>query len=435
MIKSWFVSQGKNYDEECKGGYILAPIRRKDGAERFFWDNMTKVQPGDLMIFYSIGIRAVGQAADICKDVTIPQEVADKNDWTTECRRINCEYFELERMISISKFREEILKYGRESRSAFNVNANVKQGYLFDLNGTLALIFLRAVVEKMPILGDLPFIEQFLRQDFETELDPNRVIKPKKDKAVGNDTMNNQMLSNLERLMALHDSTHLIKQPKVNLPRLLTKKDFQTEEDVKPKISVTDLADTRLRKLLEEGSVDEDEIYDMRFRDYSETTFGIQAPLLLRAKALTFDDSPMYFRKPVIIGNDKFYLYSKWTEKQRKKLEKWINELDAKVSSLPEYKDIGIRDLAKGVLRDMLMAGKADEEEIEKMLTLDYSSETFDIKYPLLVTERNPSNVANYFKLKVPIRGKVYFLCSQWFEQPKNNDRPFLERWIKSHRD
>ena len=40
--------------------------------------------------------------------------------------------FENEASQIISKFREEILKYGRESRSAFNVNANVKQGYLFD---------------------------------------------------------------------------------------------------------------------------------------------------------------------------------------------------------------------------------------------------------------------------------------------------------------
>ena len=115
-------------------------------------------------------------------------------------------------------------------------------------------------------------------------------------------------------------------------------------------------------------------------------------------------------------------------------MEQWLNKLDAKVNALPEYKDIKIRDLAKGVLRDMLMQGKANAEEIEKMLTLEYSNETFDINYPLLVTDRNPSNVANYFKLKVPIRGVTYYLCSQWFEQPKNNDRPFLEKWIKEHR-
>ena len=435
MIKSWFVSQGKNYDEECKGGYILAPVRRRDGAERFFWDNLAKVQPGDLIIFYSTGIRAVGQAADICKEITIPEEVAEKNDWVTEGRKINCDYFELNKMISISKFREEILKYGREYRSAFNVNANVKQGYLFEINPILAAIFLKAAVERVPMLGDLPFIEEFLNQDFDVEIETPPSLKSPKDKPVGNDTMNNQMLSNLERLMALHESTHLIKQPKGNLPRLLTKKDFLTDEDLKPKISVAELADTKLRKFLEDGDVDEDEVYDMRFRDYAETTFGIEAPLLLRAKALTYDDSPMYFKKPVTIGNEKFYLYSKWTEKQRRKLEKWLSELDAKVSALPEYKDIKIRDLAKGVLRDMLMAGKADAEEVEKMLTLDYSVETFDLKFPLLVKDRNPSNVANYFKLKVPIRGETYYLCSQWFEQPKNNDRPFMERWIKSHRD
>ena len=436
MIKSWFVSQGKNYDKEFEGGYILAPKRRRDGAERFFWQNMTKVTPGDLIFFYSIGIRAVGQASDTCVEISIPEEVAEKNDWVNEGWRINCEYFALDKMIGISKFREEILKYGREYRPAFNVNATVKQGYLFELNSVLASIFLKEAVAKLPMLGELPFVEEFLKQEFDVDVSTTSlsVQKNKKDKPIGNDTMNNQMLSNLERLMALHESTHLVKQPKTNLPRLLTKKDFEPEEKVKPKLSVEELVDTKLRKFLEDGAVEEDEIYDMRFRDYAESTFGIEAPILLRAKALTYDDSPFYFKNPVTIGNVKYYLYSHWTEKQRYKLEQWLNKLDAKVNALPEYKDIKIRDLAKGVLRDMLMQGKANAEEIEKMLTLEYSNETFDINYPLLVTDRNPSNVANYFKLKVPIRGVTYYLCSQWFEQPKNNDRPFLEKWIKEHR-
>ena len=159
MIKSWFVSQGKNYDKEFEGGYILAPKRRRDGAERFFWQNMTKVTPGDLIFFYSIGIRAVGQASDTCVEISIPEEVAEKNDWINEGWRINCEYFALDKMIGISKFREEILKYGREYRSAFNVNATVKQGYLFELNSVLASIFLKEAVDKLPMLGELPFVE------------------------------------------------------------------------------------------------------------------------------------------------------------------------------------------------------------------------------------------------------------------------------------
>ena len=44
MIKSWFVSQGKNYNEEKKNNYLIAPKFRADGAERSYWSNITKIE-------------------------------------------------------------------------------------------------------------------------------------------------------------------------------------------------------------------------------------------------------------------------------------------------------------------------------------------------------------------------------------------------------
>ena len=437
MIKSWFVSQGKNYDTERKGGYIMAPRCRADGAERSFWTNITKINPGDLIIHYSGGIKAVSKAIGPCEEISIDEELAQLNSWDRNGWKFKCEYFELKAMLSISKFREDVLTYGREDLSAFNINGNVKQGYLFELNPILCSIFLEKATSQNPKLENFSVVEEFLRQEFDDIPMSVKASKSKKESSEPPQVkMTNQMLSNLERLMALHESTHLVKPAsfKANLPERF-KKNIVVDNSVIPSESVPELVDTLMRKYLEEGYVDENEIYDMRFIDYSEKTFGIEYPLLLREKALTFEDSPKYFKKTVTINNEKFYLCSDWTEEQREKLEAWLNKVKAKAEALPEYKGIGIRELAKTVLRDLLMAGKASEEEIEKMLTPEYSSETFGINYPLLTTERNQSNVANYFKLKVPIGEVVYYLCSQWFEQPKNNDRPLLEKWIKEHRD
>ena len=440
MIKSWFVSQGKNYDVERSGGYLMAPRCRADGAERSFWTNITKVNPGDLIIHYSGAIKAISQAKGPAKEITIDEELAQQNNWDRSGWQLECNYFDLKHAISVSKFKEDILKHGREDLSAFNVNANVKQGYLFELNPVLCSIFLDKIIEQNPKFADMPVVDGFLKQEFDpdSEISTEKSNKNKKDAtpSTSNTKMTNQMLSNLERLIALHESTHLVKPAsyKENLPERY-KKNIVVDTTVLPKESVAELVNTTLRKYLEDGVVSEDEVYDMRFIDYSEKTFGIEYPLLLRVKAKTFEDSPKYFEKPVIIGNDQFYICSAWTEDQREKLESWINKMKAKAEALPEYKGINIRELVKTVLRDLLMAGKADDEEINKMMTLEYSSETFGINYPLLITDRNPSNVANYFKLKVPIRGVTYYLCSQWFEQPKNNDRPQLEKWIKEHRD
>ena len=436
MIKSWFVSQGKSYDIESKGEYLIAPRCRQDGAERSYWTNITRVNKGDLIIHYAAGLRGVSQADERCHEISIPKDTAQQNEWDIHGWQLKCSYVELKHILKLSQFKDDIMKYGREELSAFNINGNVKQGYLFELNPALANVFLQKMIEQNSELAELSYVKEFLNQEFQATSAGAKAQKSKAEKSPVNEKMTNQMLSNLERLMALHESTHLVKPASLtaNLPARY-KKQIIVDDKVIPKETVQELVDTKVRKYLEEEFVSEDEVYDMRFIDYSEKTFGIEVPLLLRAKALTYDDSPKYFSNPVIIRGSKFYLCSAWTEDQRDKLDVWLDKIEAVANALPEYKDIKIRDLAKGVLRDLLMAGKADDDEVAKMLTLEYSSDTFGINYPLLVTERNQSNVANYFKLKVPIRGITYYLCSQWFEQPKNNDRPQLEKWIKEHRD
>ncbi len=436
MIKSWFVSQGKNYETERKGGYILAPKTRNDGAERSFWTNITKVNVGDLIIHYSTGIRSVSRAVETCKEIKIDSELVQTNGWSEDGWILKCEYFDLKSMLSISKFRDEVLKYGREDRSAFNIVGNVKQGYLFELNPVLAAIFLEKAMNQNPKLEELPVVVDFLNQEFETEPLSEKAQKNKKETQQTEVKMTNQMLSNLERLMALHDSTHLVKPAhyKANLPEKFVR-NIDVDDSVIPSESVAELADTVLRKYLEEGAINEDEVYEMRFIEFSERTFGIEYPLLLRAKALTFEDSPRYFKKPVEIGNQKFYICSSWTEDQREKLEGFLEKIKIRAESLPEYRGMKINEIAKNVLPGMLREGKASEEEVEKMLTLEYSHETFGIDFPLLVTERNESNIIHYYKFKIPIRGTIYYLCSKWVETPSNNDRPLLEKWIKTHRD
>lgn len=336
MIKSWFVSQGKSYEEERQGNYIIAPKSRIDGAERSFWTNITKVNPGDLIIHYATGIKAVSQAVDVCHEITFDSEVAKQNEWSVEGWKLSCNYTTLKQPISISKFKEEILNLGRDNLSAFNINGNVKQGYLFELNPVLAAIFLDKAIHQNPKLETLEVVKNFLNQEFETESLSEKAQKSKKDLAQSPDKMTNQMLSNLERLIALHDSTHLVKPTyKTNLPAKF-KKNISVDETVIPQESVEELVNTLLRKYLEDGIVTEDEVYDMRFIDYSEKFFGIEYPLLLRVKALTFEDSPRYFKQTVKIRNEEFYLCKIWTEDQREKVEIFLNKLKKRMNKLKQ---------------------------------------------------------------------------------------------------
>ena len=91
--------------------------------------------------------------------------------------------------------------------------------------------------------------------------------------------------------------------------------------------------------------------------------------------------------------------------------------------------------LGRSVKRELLEDGMVSEEEIKLMQTKEYSKETFDIQYPLLMLSEgtNGMHPARYYSAPITVHGKKYFLCSEWFEVPQNNDRPYLLKWLALH--
>lgn len=98
------------------------------------------------------------------------------------------------------------------------------------------------------------------------------------------------------------------------------------------------------------------------------------------------------------------------------------------------YKELKIGQLAQKVLKPMLEAGIATVEEIELMQTAEYIKSTFDLQYPLLVSTQADFDPVRYYSQPLYISGKEYKMCSQWFEVPANNDRPYLLKGIEEHR-
>lgn len=97
------------------------------------------------------------------------------------------------------------------------------------------------------------------------------------------------------------------------------------------------------------------------------------------------------------------------------------------------YQELKIGKIVQTVLRKMLQDGRVSADEIEAMQTAEYSKKTFDIQYPLLVKEGGTFDKVRYYSNPLMINGRVYYLCSQWFETSANNDRPYLINWINKH--
>ncbi|MBQ1992818.1 MAG: hypothetical protein II233_08610 [Clostridia bacterium] len=97
--------------------------------------------------------------------------------------------------------------------------------------------------------------------------------------------------------------------------------------------------------------------------------------------------------------------------------------------------ELKVGQIAQRVLMPMLENGKATEQEIVFMQNLDYSKQLFGINYPLLVAVDTEFDTVRYYSKVLTIYGKKYRMCSQWFEVPANNDRPYLLSWIAKHKE
>lgn len=108
-------------------------------------------------------------------------------------------------------------------------------------------------------------------------------------------------------------------------------------------------------------------------------------------------------------------------------------ETNSKKYLIEEYKNLKIGKLAQTVIPRILNSDKITDEEIKLVQDKDYSKETFDLQFPLLVEESNNFEKIRYYSNPIIIKGKYYYLCSQWYETSANNDRLYLEKWVLLH--
>ena len=96
------------------------------------------------------------------------------------------------------------------------------------------------------------------------------------------------------------------------------------------------------------------------------------------------------------------------------------------------YSELKIGKLVQIVLKPLII-NQATKQEIQKMQEVEYSKKTFGIQYPLLLKTTESIAERHYYKDLFDINGETYRLCCEWYETAANNDRPFVEQWIKEH--
>lgn len=102
------------------------------------------------------------------------------------------------------------------------------------------------------------------------------------------------------------------------------------------------------------------------------------------------------------------------------------------VVSTDKFSGLKVGQVARIHLRNALESSKISNSEISKMLTKEYSKDIFGIDFPLLVSVNQDFDTVRYYVAPLNIGGKLYRLCSQWFETSVNNDRVYLLKWLES---
>lgn len=101
-------------------------------------------------------------------------------------------------------------------------------------------------------------------------------------------------------------------------------------------IKIGKLVTDQLRPILQQStSLTSIEINRLMDSQESYNLFGLSYPLLVKKTDGNFDKN-RYYKESIIINNEEYYLCNMWYERQRNKLENWINNHQLPTSTLDQ---------------------------------------------------------------------------------------------------
>jgi putative restriction endonuclease len=97
----WWVNQNQTYAHEVRGGYLWSPKVNANGARNEFYDNMLRVQPGDIVFSFSdTFIKAIGIATNVAESAPKPTSFGSTGSyWNSEGWFVEVEYRELSNLV------------------------------------------------------------------------------------------------------------------------------------------------------------------------------------------------------------------------------------------------------------------------------------------------------------------------------------------------
>lgn len=143
--KFWWVNHKQTFKAEFDGGYIWSPKTNKNGARNKTYENLTQVEPGDVVVSYADGqIKAIGIAIRKCAEAIKPEEFgATGASWAATGWLVSVSWIALTTSILPKAHLDKILKLLPKKNSPLQSNGNGNQGcYLAAISIALGNVIL-----------------------------------------------------------------------------------------------------------------------------------------------------------------------------------------------------------------------------------------------------------------------------------------------------
>ena len=161
---TFFCFQGKQFFHEYKGGYIFAGLNPSISH----WNRLRTVKEGDIIFHGDMqGVLAISVAEGRCFVAKRPQEhylANDKKD--AEGLMVKTKYQLLKSPIITFEYTKEIIRLQGDHEGKgypFNKNGKGNEGYLFNLNKSLAKFFMEEIIKCNSFMKEKDYVREILQ--------------------------------------------------------------------------------------------------------------------------------------------------------------------------------------------------------------------------------------------------------------------------------
>lgn len=143
-MRFWWVNQNQTYKHEVPGGFLWSPKRNKNGGRNPFYDNMTQVSAGDVILsFCDTKIKAIGIALDVAASSEKPEFGVVGDQWHNEGWLVPVEFEEVASPVRPKDFVSELGPFFAPKYNPIQSNGDGNQGvYLAEISEGFAATIL-----------------------------------------------------------------------------------------------------------------------------------------------------------------------------------------------------------------------------------------------------------------------------------------------------